>query len=75
MMSIGAALSAATTLVGTTLPAGLIGAPSGKRAPARQAQDAETAVEAGEVFGPPPEDGALLVAIEESLREAGYLAS
>ncbi len=67
MMSIGAALNAATTLVGTTLPVGLIG----ERAPVRTIHDAE-AEEGPEA---PQTEGALLVAIEAGLREAGYLPS
>lgn len=69
MMSIAAALGAATALVGSTLPAGLIRAPVGECGPARPAREAEAGEE------PAPEDGALLVAIEEGLREAGYLAN
>jgi hypothetical protein len=65
MMSIGAALDAATSRAGTTLPAGLIG----ERAPVRPIREAEDE-EAPET---PPADGALLVAVEAGLREAGYL--
>ncbi|GJD61238.1 hypothetical protein [Methylobacterium frigidaeris] len=64
MMSIGTALNAATTLVGATLPAALIG----ERTPVRTTRDDGTE----EVPEAPPE-GALLVAIEAGLREAGYL--
>ena len=66
MMSIGTALAAATTLVGTRLPAGLIG----ERLPARMTR--ETA-EAGEAEDAALAEGALLVAVEAGLREAGYL--
>lgn len=65
MMSIGTALDAATTLVGATLPAGLIG----ERAPERAIREAED----GEEPGTSTEEGALLVAVEAGLREAGYL--
>ncbi len=72
MTSIGAAPSAATTRVGHarighSLAAGL----TGERAPAQatRAAEAEDAPEAS--F----EDGALLVAVEAGLREAGYLAN
>lgn len=65
MMSIGAALNAATTLVGTTLPAGLIG----ERPLVGTIREAEDEDESGM----PPADGALLVVIEAGLREAGYL--
>ncbi|KMO37254.1 hypothetical protein VQ03_19370 [Methylobacterium tarhaniae] len=68
MMPIGAALNAATTLVGGALPAGLIG----QRAPMRRMHEAEESQETEESQAPPA-DGALLVAIEAGLREAGYL--
>jgi hypothetical protein len=67
MMSIGAALNAATTLVGTSLPAGLIG----ERTPVGTIHTAET--EEGPAAS--PTEGALLIAIEAGLREAGYLSS
>ena len=65
MMSIGAALATATTLVGGTLPAGLMAKRSS--APAHTAEETEDSPEA------PPADAALLVAVEAGLREAGYL--
>ncbi|KMO12489.1 hypothetical protein [Methylobacterium platani] len=71
MMSIGAALSAATTRVGRPLPVGLAGAravaPQNGEARDVAARDGEEAARFR------PEDGALLVAIEAGLREAGYL--
>ncbi|AWN53801.1 hypothetical protein [Methylobacterium sp. 17Sr1-1] len=63
MMSIGAALDAATPSVGTSLPVGRLGA----RAQVRAIREAEDEPE------PSPEEGALLVAVEAGLREAGYL--
>ncbi len=68
MMSIGTALTAATALVGTALPAGLIG----ERVPARPTR--ETA-EVGEAEDSALTEGALLVAVEAGLREAGYLTA
>lgn len=65
MMSIGTALDAATIRVGPSLPAGLIG----ERAPVRGIREAEDE----EGSGTSPEEGALLVAVEAGLREAGYL--
>ncbi|SFU99525.1 hypothetical protein SAMN02799631_03731 [Methylobacterium sp. 174MFSha1.1] len=65
MMSTAAAPNAATPRIGTALPTGLIGA----RAPVRAIRDAEDE-DAPETS---PEEGALLVAVEAGLREAGYL--
>ncbi|TNC11410.1 hypothetical protein FF100_20015 [Methylobacterium terricola] len=67
MMSIGAALSAATTLVGHALPAGR----AGERTPPRTTREAG----AEEVRETTREDATLLVAIEAGLREAGYLSN
>ncbi len=64
MMSIGTALTTATTLVGPPLPAGSLG----QRVPARAPRAAGTG-QAEEA------KGALLVAIEAGLREAGYLSA
>lgn len=68
MMSIGAAVTAATTLVGQALPAGLMG----ERASATPGQPI-----AGFPAAASSEDalvdGALLEAVEAGLREAGYL--
>lgn len=68
MMSIGTALAAATTRVGTALPAELIG----ERVPARATREA---AEVGEAEDAAPAEGALLVAVETGLREAGYLSA
>ena len=68
MMSIGTALNAATTLVGTALPAGLIG----ERVPARATREV---AEVGEAEDSALAEGALLVAVEAGLREAGYLSA
>ncbi|MEE8628464.1 MULTISPECIES: hypothetical protein [Methylobacterium] len=60
MMSIGAAVTAATTLVGQALPAGLMG--ERPRASAGRAASEDALA-----------NGALLEAVEAGLREAGYL--
>ena len=68
MMSIGTALTAATALVGTALPAG----PIGERVPARATREA---ADVGEAEDSALTEGALLVAVEAGLREAGYLSA
>lgn len=72
MMSIGAAVTAATTLVGQALPAGLMG----ERASATPGQPIAgfpAAASAGGASEDALVDGALLEAVEAGLREAGYL--
>ncbi|SEP14268.1 hypothetical protein SAMN04487843_107136 [Methylobacterium sp. ap11] len=77
MMSIGVAVTAATTLVGQALPAGLMGErPRASATPGQPIAGFPAAAASGRA---PPEDalvdGALLEAVEAGLllREAGYL--
>ncbi len=65
MMSIGSALTAATTLVGYALPAGLIG--ERPQAPVLHGERGQ------ELAGTASAEGALFEAVEAGLREAGYL--
>jgi len=87
MMSIGAALNAATTLVGHALPAGRAGEGGPVRTTrtfgarkARQTMPGAT-IPGATILGEAtpgeraPAEATLLVAVEAGLREAGYLAN
>ncbi len=75
MMSIGAAVTAATTLVGQALPAGLMGErPRASATPGQAIAGFPAAASAGKTASDDAlADGALLEAVEAGLREAGYL--